>query len=227
SISAYSIASAFGMLYGGSVNPAHDQIAETLHFDLADEQQHVAHNWLDSELAMRNMPASEPDLDDATVLQTANGLWMLDDYDDGVSTDFLDLLAIHYDVGMQLAAFNVDPEAARERINGWVSDRTNDLIPELFPELSIHQYTTLALVNALYLKAPWHNPFEEGFTQPHDFTRLDDQVVSVEMMHAPYLSWVDHVATAEYQAVSVLLDGGYLDVVVILPEDFSAFEDAL
>src|SRR5690606_21959300 len=28
-------------------------------------------------------------------------------------------------------------------------------------------------------------------------------------------------------AVSVLLDGGYLDVVVILPEDFSAFEDAL
>jgi serpin B len=232
SISAYSIDSAFGMLYAGTVDPARSEIAQTLHFELEGERQHVAHNWLDAELSSRNLPATgsddgEGDGEDPVVLQTANGLWMLDSYADGVSSEFLDLLAIHYDAGMKLAAFNLDPELERARINGWVSERTGGLIPELFPPDSLNEYTTLVLVNALYLKAPWAEPFSDGFTQPHDFTRLDNQIVSVEMMRAPYLLDARHVATVEYQAASLPLRGHDLEIVVILPQDLSSFEDGL
>ena len=192
SLSAYSIESAFGMLYAGTFNPARSEIAQTLHFELDGEQQHVAHNWLDAELAKRNLPASEPgggDGDvDAVELQTANGVWLLAEYADGMSTEFLDLLAIHYDAGVKLADFDIDAEREREGINDWVSDRTNGLIPELFPVDSIHEFTTLVLVNALYLRAPWAEPFAEGLTQEEDFTRLDNQVTSVEMMRAPNLT---------------------------------------
>jgi serpin B len=231
SISAYSIDNAFGMLYAGSLEPAHSEIAQTLHFDLAGEQQHVAHNWLDGELQKRNLPASESgdgDGDvDAVVLQNTNGLWLLDDYADGVSTDFLDLLAIHSDAGMKLAAFDVQPDVERESINAWVSERTGDLIPNLLPQGSIDEFTRLVLVNALYMAAPWIEPFSEGSTQEQDFTRLDAQVVSVEMMRAPALGSAQHAATAEYQAAALPLRGGNLDIVVILPEDFSAFEEGL
>jgi serpin B len=227
SISAYSIDSAFGMLYAGSSEPAHSQIAETLHFELAGDQQHVAHNWLDAQLAMRNLEASPEEGADPVVLQMANGLWMLDDYADGVSPSFLDLLSIHYDAGMTLANFDVQPDLEREGINDWVSEQTGGLIPSLFPADSITEFTTLVLVNALYLKAPWREPFAEEWTQQEDFTRLDNQVVSVDMMRAPLLPSARHAATGEYQAVSLPLRGSELDIVVILPTDFSAFEDGL
>jgi serpin B len=231
SISAHSIVSAFGMLYAGSVDPARGEIAQTLHYDLEGEQQHVAHNWLDAQLESRNIPASEPgdgDGDeDAVELQTANGLWMLDDYADGVSPDFLDLLSIHYDAGMTLAAFDQQPDAERESINEWVSEQTGGLIPSLFAPDSLTEFTTLVLVNALYLRAPWSEPFSEGYTQQRDFTRLDNQVVSVDMMRGPYLTSALHVANSEYQAAALPLRGEDLDIVVILPEDFGAFEDSL
>jgi serpin B len=229
SISAYSIESAFGMLYAGSAEPAHGQIAEAMHFELEGEMQHVAHNWLDAQLEQRNLPAvgggdgdGDGDVEeDAVVLQNTNGLWMLDDYADGVSADFLDLLSIHYDAGMKLAAFDLAPDAEREGINAWVSERTGGLIPELFPMGSINEFTTLVLVNALYLRAPWLEPFSEGAT------RLDNQVVSVEMMRAPLLTSARHAATSEYQAAALPLRGYDLDIVVIMPEEFGSFEDAL
>lgn len=229
SISAYSIDSAFGMLYAGSIDPARSQIAEALHFELEGEQQHVAHNWLDAELQARNMPASEPgDFEEAdpVVVQTTNGLWMLDAYADGVSPDFLDLLSIHYDAGMTLADFDSQPDAERQAINGWVSERTGGLIPDLFPADSINAYSTLVLVNALYLSAPWSEPFPKEDTQEEDFTRLDNQVVPVQMMRAPLLV-TNYVTNPGYQAAALPLRGGELDIVVILPDDFSAFEDAL
>jgi serpin B len=230
SISAYSIESAFGMLHAGSVEPARGQIAQTLHFELEGEQQHVAHNWLDAELEARNLPATPGEgevVDDSVVLQNANGLWMLENYADGVSPDFLDLLAIHYDAGMTLADFDTDPDLERESINDWVSERTGGLIPDLFPMGSVNEYTTLILANALYLKAPWVEPFSEGWTQQENFTRLDNQVVPVDMMRGPLLTSVRHVTTLEYQAAALPLRGGDLEIIVILPEDFSSFEDGL
>ena len=223
-ISAYSVSSAFGMLYAGSVDPARAQIAESLRFPFAGEQQHVAHNWLDAQLASRNQV--DPESGDALTLTTSNGLWLLDDLASGVPQDFLDVLAVHYDAGVHLADFTGDPEGEREQINAWVSDRTNALIPELFPEQSIHSLTTLVLVNALYLKGGWAAPFADGLTTAEDFTRLDDQVVSVQMMHAPLVN-AGYAATADYEAVSLTLYGSQLDVVLILPTDFGAFEASL
>jgi serpin B len=226
SISAYSIESAFGMLYAGSIDPAHGEIAEALHFDLQGDQQHVAHNWLDAQLAARNIPASPEGEDDSVALQTANNVWMLDDFADGVSPDFLELLSIHYDTGLQLANFDVQPDVEREEINGWVAERTNGLITDLFGEGSIDEFTTMVLVNALYMRGPWLEPFSEGYTQQQNFTRLDGTEISVEMMRAPMLG-VGHVFDEDYEAVSLPLRGSDLALVVIEPADFAAFEAAL
>lgn len=50
-----------------------------------------------------------------------------------------------------------DTQKALEVINGWVSENTNGLIPELFDNIPAN--TVMALVNALYLKAEWKKPF--------------------------------------------------------------------
>jgi serpin B len=225
SISAYSIHSAFGMLYAGAVEPARSEMATTLHFSLAGERQYVAHNWLDAQLDERNLPAVTGDEGEqaAVELHSANGVWVLDQLADRISPDYLDLLAIHYDAGVYLAQFDTQPEVERAAINAWVSARTADLIPELFPAGTIEPLTRLVLVNAVYLKAPWADPFVEELTAPAPFYGLDGTESTVDMMHAGDLS-ADYGEGPGYQAVALPMRGDALELLVILPDDFGAFE---
>ena len=225
SISAYSIHGAFGMLYAGTVEPARGEMASTLHFSLAGERQHVAHNWLDAQLAARNLPAENFEWGDlaAVELHTANGVWVLDDYAELIAREYLDTLAQHYGAGVFLGQFDVRPEQEREAINAWVSKHTAALIPELFPMGSIKQATTLVLVNALYLKAPWAKPFNAQATEPAPFHRLDGSMSEVEMMRQEALR-SDYGEGPGWQAVALPLRGDALELLIIVPEDFADFE---
>lgn len=229
SISAHSIASAFGMLYAGTVEPARAEMAEVLHFSLPGERQHVAHNWLDAQLDSRNLPA-ETDADGgetaAVELHSANGVWVLDSLRDRIAADYLDILSIHYDAGVYLAQFDSQAELERAAINAWVSARTAELIPALFPAGAIRETTTMVLVNAVYLKAPWAEPFEEELTAPAPFTTLGGGELEVDMMRKPDLR-ARYAEGAGYQAVALPMRGEALELVVILPEDFASFEAEL
>ena len=223
-VSTYSIQSAFGMLYGGAVNPAALEMSAALDFWLPDERQHVAFNWLDQQLRSRSQPET-PDFD-PVIFETANGVWMQDDLGPSILPAYLDLLAVHYGTGVAMADFVDNAEQERLDINLWVSNRTHELIPELFKPGKITSATTMVLVNALYLKAPWSEPFEEGGTSMADFTRLDGSTVPVNMMSKYDLSG-SYGEGAGYRALAMPLRGGALEIVAVLPDDFATFETEL
>jgi serpin B len=67
------------------------------------------------------------------------------------------------------ADFGNDPEGVRARVNGKVSDVTRGLIDELLPAGSISPDVRLLLVNALWVKVVWSDPFEAGLTRDRPF----------------------------------------------------------
>lgn len=223
-VSSYSVGAAFGMLYGGTTGEAREQMESTLHFSLGDQRQHVAHNWLDQQLADRNLDGDEQS--DPVVLETANGVWVADPLRDEINPAYLDLLAAHYGAGVYLADFAGDPEGETDSINAWVSKRTHELIPKLFAPGIIKSSTRMVLVNALYLKAPWLEPFNENRTAKAPFTKLDGSTVQADLMHHSLLSGA-YGQGEGYQALAIPLRGYALEVVFVVPEDFAAFEDAL
>jgi serpin B len=93
-----------------------------------------------------------------------------------------------------LANFETDPEAARNAINRWVSDQTEQLIPELLMRGDITKNTRLVLTNTVYLHASWEVNFDPHDTQTAPFTKLDGSLVPASMMHArrplPYAAGV-------------------------------------
>jgi serpin B len=103
----------------------------------------------------------------------------------GITWDpaFLDTLASDFGAGMRVVDFVKQTEQARQAINGWVSEVTRKTIPELIGAGTLNPMTRLALVNALYLKAPWASPFEASQTVEGSFTRLDGRPVKVPFMH--------------------------------------------
>lgn len=211
-ISATSIRAAFGMVHAMAAKATQLSISEVLGLLQDPDDTQAGLNYLDLELMSRNL-AKTPTLD-PVILSSANQVFVRQDIEPG--DDYLDLLATHYDAGVYMTDFRGEPELSRKQINRWVSERTNDRIPELCPKNSIDPLTQWVLVNALYLKAPWVNKL--GQPSPGEFTRLDGSKVQVEMMWQPEIS-TQYGTQPDFQWAQMPLRGEDLSVTVILPHE--------
>ena len=222
--SPYSISLALAMTYAGARGETEQQMADTLHFLLAQDRLHPAFNALDLELASRGEGAEGKD-ENGFRLNIVNAIWGQEDYE--FLAGFLDVLAENYGAGLRLLDFMSAPEEARITVNDWVSDQTEGRIEDLIPEGVIDTYTRLVLTNAIYFNAAWLNPFAEDMTVDGAFHLLDGSEVTVPMMMQ-----TESLGYAEgegYQAVELPYDGGELSMVILLPEtgQFEAFEGSL
>ncbi|MDN5746141.1 MAG: serpin family protein [Nocardioidaceae bacterium] len=130
---------------------------------------------------------------------------------------FVDLLAKEYGAGLRAVDFANATEQARTLINGWVEDQTNDRIVDLIGEGVLSTATRLVLVNAIYLKAPWEEPFEQNRTEQSDFTLADGSTVQVETMNKSDLP--ASVATGDgWRAARIAYAGQGLAMTIVLPD---------
>jgi len=224
-LSPHSISMALAMTYAGARGDTEIEMAEALHFGLAQQDLHLAFNKLDLELAKR----SEADPDgggDPPRLNIANSTWGQEGFE--FLDEYLDTLALNYGAGLRLSDFASDPEGARETINEWVGEQTEDRIPELIPAGLINQFTRLVLANAIYFNASWAVPFLEESTREGTFDLLDGSEVAVSMMGgegpATGYALVDGV-----EVVEIPYAGGDVSFVVLVPPagQFSSFESSL
>ena len=82
-----------------------------------------------------------------------------------IHDEYVDRLGMTFGSGLGLVDYAGAPDEAREAINGWVGRQTVGRIPDLLQEGTVSAATRLVLVNAVYLKAEWAVPFDEGQTR--------------------------------------------------------------
>ena len=138
---------------------------------------------------------------------------------------YLQALGERFGAGLRLVDYIKATEAARKAINDWVNSQTEQRIPELLGQGTLDDLTRLVLVNAIYLKAAWQTPFEEGATALAPFTRPDGSTVDVPMMHMG--GELPYATGTGWQAVELPYVGGKLSMLVIVPDDLAAFEKTL
>jgi serpin B len=211
--SPYSISQALAMVYGGARGQTEQQMAEVMHYRLAQEQLHPAFNALDLELAKR----AENALGDTQGFQLniANATWGQSGFP--FLPTYLDLLAVNYGAGLQTVDFADDPQSARQDINDWVAKQTQDKIQDIIPPGVIDSLTRLVLANAIYFKASWSIPFDQSATQEAPFTTLDGSQVTVPMMSLEQEK-LDYTQGDGYQAVSLPYVGGTVAMLLLVPD---------
>ena len=135
-------------------------------------------------------------------LSLATALFVAERYP--LHTSFCDTLTDVFDSEFFSQSFE-DSAAAADRINAWVSDRTEGRIPELLDRDSLKPDTRLVLANAVYFKARWLHQFSEYGTRPlpfflrgggrievptmtqqNDFAYCADEALGVEAADLPY-----------------------------------------
>ena len=137
---------------------------------------------------------------------------------------YLDALASRFGAGLRLVDFKGDPAGSCSEINSWVSNQTEGRITKMLD--SLDPLTRLVLVNAIYLKAPWLEPFDESGTKDAPFTRTDATQVSVPTMSV-YLNEARYASGTGWQAVELPYVNPALAMTIIVPDDLAAFERGL
>jgi serpin B len=206
--SPYSISLALAMTYAGAHSETEQQMAATMHYTLPQERLHPAFNALDTTLT------SCGDDEDAFQLNIANAIWGQEGYK--FLPTFLDTLAENYGAGLRTLDFANETEAARQTINDWVSEQTEEKIQDLIAKGMLDPMVRLVLTNAIYFNGKWVLPFEKSNTRDEPFTLLDSSTASVPMM-----SQVENFKYAQgngYQAVELPYRDSKASMLLMLPE---------
>ncbi len=125
---------------------------------------------------------------------------------------FLDVLAASYGTGVRSLDIKGNPVGARRTVNDWVSDFTAKRIRDLLGPDTVTVDTRLILANALYVKAPWHEPFrsvgDQSFAAPS--SPVQAEMLQVELPEGG-------LQGAGWTAARIPLAGQELALTVVLP----------
>ena len=222
-VSPYSIETALAMTFAGADGETRTEMARVLHFP--SDASTVATSFASLQRSLEEMNAKTTELvkkskefggpSEPITLNIANRLFAQKDYD--FRQDFLSLVKQNFGAAFGPIDFTVNPAAAAQHINKWVADETHDKIRDLIPADALNKLTRLVLANALYLKAPWADPFSDKATQPEPFHVRGGAPLDVPMMRkTERFGYAKHEG---FIAVSLPYVGGDLQFLVLVPDD--------
>lgn len=151
-ISPFSFSQALSMAANGAKGNTLDELTKLLGGDLSmDDLNQYYCSYAG------NLPQSEK-----AKLDIANAIWFIDDDNKiKVPQNYLQTTKDYFDSDVFRSPFN---QQTVNDINGWVKEKTHDMIPELID--SLDPASVMMLVNAVYFDAEWKKPYEDF--QVHD-----------------------------------------------------------
>ncbi len=210
-ISPTSISIALAMTYNGAEGDTKDSIASVLRMKGMDPD---ALNQV-----YKDLIAGLVTLDDKVMLSIANSIWYRQNL--SVKETFIETNQEYYDA--EVAALDFSDPSAKDIINGWVEDKTNDKIHDLVSE--IEPDNVMFLINAIYFNGIWKKEFNKEDTYDEIFRVNDQKNVNVNMMQMA--DTINYTYNDMYQAIELDYGTGNYSMVVMLPQEGSSVSDII
>ena len=195
-LSPYSVRTVMAMAQAGASGVTAAQMSEVLRASPQSESLHLD-GGEESEMAV------------------ANSLWAQEG--EPLRREFLDVIARRYGGVAHSVDFRGNAEAARVTINQWIEGETRRKIRDVIPSNALNDLTRLVLVNAVYFKGAWEEPFPMAATRDEPFYLDGGGEVQAPLMHLRTLIRYAHVAGC--QAIDLAYSGDDLSMLVLLPDE--------
>lgn len=211
-VSPLSASLCLSMITNGATANTQDEMKAALGFSGYTVEEMNAYN--------RKMVSALLDLDNTTQLGFANSIWIKEGLD--VYDDFIDVNRTMYDA--QVKNLDFSRSDAKEVINQWCAEKTNNSIKKVVTDISDN--TCMLLLNALYFKGIWKEKFNKSATARDLFTNLDGNKAQVSMMNIGAEQF--NYAENEYFSIAELPYGNEVfSMVVLLPAENKLLDDCL
>ncbi len=122
---------------------------------------------------------SIPDITIKNRIGVANATFIKEEYQPFIKASFMNTLKDDYQAEVILDKFETP-----DKINDWVSKKTNKMIDKILDEMS--KEFVLGIANAIAIDVDWYNQFECIDTSKETFYKEDQTKQQVEMMHNTY-----------------------------------------
>ena len=165
-----SIYYALGMTQNAAANNTLQQMTDVLHSDPATLNQYLfSYNSLLQQQ------------DEKVKLNLANSIWFNEEKADRIQVkpDFLQTNADYYSAALRELKFD---DAAKDIINAWVNQNTNEMIPEIIDK--IPEDAVMYLINALAFEGEWQVKYEEEDVEQGYFYPSENTYQEVQMMNS-------------------------------------------
>ena len=159
-------------------------------------------------------------LDDRTKALIANTIFVNEGLGYRLQEGFIDKANTYYSAEPQNRDFN-DGETM-DVINQWANDHTMGMIPKVLDEDSFDPNVVSYLLNALYFKGMWSNPFRKDMTRNESFGGGEE----VPMMHKMGEEF-QYTENDLYQAIRLPYGNGAYQMTVFLPREDKTIGEVL
>ncbi|MDD2490167.1 MAG: serpin family protein [Bacilli bacterium] len=169
-ISPVSIYLALGMTYNGAGGNTALEMGKVLEADNISLEQF---NKLNRDLQYLILGYEK------SKIELANSIWIRDTYEQKVKVNFLNQNKTYY--GAMVSGLDFNNPKAKDTINNWVQKNTKKRIKEAITG-EIDPSTIMFLINTIYFKADWLNPFIANDTSEQEF-HTPNGIKTVKMMN--------------------------------------------
>jgi serine protease inhibitor len=207
-VSPYSIRSALGLLYFGSL-PGSGRSS------MQSRLRYSARNEDTDDRLLHEVARTTED----TSFGSANSVWVA--RQQVLSPAYLDAVSRSLSAEVHAIDFAADPGRAERMVNAWGAERTRGQIPSILEAGSIQALTRSVLVDTVYVS--WETRFNPGINRgsfSRSFSTVRGTTVKADMMAcSPCLA----VVRNDYQAALANYHGTSLVLVAVMPKRWSGF----
>lgn len=208
-VSPYSVEMAMAMTSMGASGTTFDGISSAL--ELGDSKNEIGASALKS---MKSLTAADPDTD----FKIVNSLF--GNREVKFSKTFISSVKSQFQgesISLDFAA-----KDSINKINNWVKEKSAGKIPSILNK--VEQTAKLYLVNAIYFKSSWQEPFDPKLTTRKDFYPNQEKAVQVPMMVADRKNF-KYFSNFELECLRLPYKNGRYSLFLILPSPNSSLEE--
>lgn len=213
-LSPLSVSMALSMLLNGAENQTYDDLLSTLRLSASVQENNQT---------CRDLMDYLPNVDPSVTTSIANSIWYRENF--SVLPEFLQVNSDNFDALVSPLDFN--DANAKDVINAWVSNATNDKIESIIEEISSDD--VMFLINAVYFNAPWKTEFDPSLTQDLPFYLANGSSVQVPMMVSNEMTF-SHLQNNEIELINLPYGEGAYSFTAIMPNgtnDLASLESSL
>ncbi|MBP5655218.1 MAG: serpin family protein [Clostridiales bacterium] len=145
-------------------------------------------------------------------LHAANSVWVNKTImPEGIRPEYVSFVHDSFDAESESLIFD---KTAQDKINGWVKEKTNGMIPQVIDELD--PVMAMLLINAISFEGKWETQYSEGSVQEEQFTAYDGTSQTVQMLNGSAPLYLENDAATGF---AKYYEGGRYAFVVMLPKD--------
>ena len=207
--SPFGISTSLAMTSSGARGQTADEMAKTLHLDLAGNKIAPAYKNLIERINRLQRW-------NRISLLMANGLWC--DKSQQLLNPFLDVVHNDYEAEASQLDFK-DASRAAQEINDWVTRKTDGKISSAVEAAQFDPALKLILADAVYFKGKWLHQFKTGDTKPAPFMVSTNLTVTVPMMWQKSDFKTTHSEDGLVELLELPYLGQDLSMVILLPAE--------